>query len=450
MYGEGDVVHHAELSWPFGGGIMLGSARDDGADGPTAPGPCSAYIVVDEPDALCARMRAGGAEVTVRLRGGDYGSHDFAIRDPEGNRWYFGTCRGAPRASCRRRHRWPRTRCSSCGDHHGICRARTGYGGGWRRDEARRRERARRPGRRPRRSGWRGSPTRARIPGRHTPGVTAAPATTGAAVGRVVRRRGRGATAPAEGLRGRRCGNKGRGARPPGIRPPRTKEAAARGIIRGRDDLRDRQFQWPCSPAPTSPHPRAQSLDQLVAAAPVTSSPAPARARSSRCGWLVDVVDLEGDPVWSAGAVIFGESVRMSSASPSSDVVDRQVQRSRRRRRRPMRPDWRVARACGTRPRTARRCPVARADLAASSPSRRASLCPPRAHSGRPPPKITESKGLATCSARGSAGRRRVPTVAPTSVSKVASSSTSALRAQRHRVLAPRERAGRGGRRRRR
>ena len=24
VYGDGDVVHHAQLSWPLGGGIMLG------------------------------------------------------------------------------------------------------------------------------------------------------------------------------------------------------------------------------------------------------------------------------------------------------------------------------------------------------------------------------------------------------------------------------------------
>jgi len=100
VYGEGDVVHHAELSWPLGGGIMLGSARDDGgAPGPTPPGACSAYIVVDEPDALCHRVRAAGAEITIDLHDTDYGSRDFGIRDPEGNRWYFGTYRGAPRAS---------------------------------------------------------------------------------------------------------------------------------------------------------------------------------------------------------------------------------------------------------------------------------------------------------------------------------------------------------------
>jgi uncharacterized glyoxalase superfamily protein PhnB len=67
-----------------------------GAAGPTPPGACSAYIVVDEPDALCDRVRAAGAEITIDLHDTDYGSRDFGIRDPEGNRWYFGTYRGAP------------------------------------------------------------------------------------------------------------------------------------------------------------------------------------------------------------------------------------------------------------------------------------------------------------------------------------------------------------------
>jgi uncharacterized glyoxalase superfamily protein PhnB len=102
VYGEGDVVHHAELSWPPGGGVMLGSVRPDDANpeaAPTDPGRFSAYVVTDEPDALCARIRAAGAEVTTELHDTDYGSRDFAIHDPEGNHWYFGTYRGAPRAS---------------------------------------------------------------------------------------------------------------------------------------------------------------------------------------------------------------------------------------------------------------------------------------------------------------------------------------------------------------
>ena len=98
VYGEGDVVHHAELSWPPGGGVMLGSARSDN-ETVTGPGRFSAYVVTDEPDALCERIRAAGGKITVELRDTDYGSRDFAIDDPEGNHWYFGTYRGAPRAT---------------------------------------------------------------------------------------------------------------------------------------------------------------------------------------------------------------------------------------------------------------------------------------------------------------------------------------------------------------
>ena len=98
VYGEGDVVAHAELSWPLGGGVMLGSARGDN-EAVTGPGRFSAYVVTDEPDALCERIRAAGGTITAELKDLDYGSREFAIDDPEGNHWYFGTYRGAPRAS---------------------------------------------------------------------------------------------------------------------------------------------------------------------------------------------------------------------------------------------------------------------------------------------------------------------------------------------------------------
>ena len=98
VYGEGDVVHHAELSWPPGGGVMLGSVRKDQAQ-VTDPGRFSAYVVVDDPDALCDRIRTAGGKITMELTDTDYGSRDFAIQDPEGNHWYFGTYRGAPRAT---------------------------------------------------------------------------------------------------------------------------------------------------------------------------------------------------------------------------------------------------------------------------------------------------------------------------------------------------------------
>jgi uncharacterized glyoxalase superfamily protein PhnB len=98
VYADGEVVHHAELAWPPGGGIMLGSVRDDGADASVSlPGTFGAYVVADDIDALHARVAAAGADVTRPPEDTDYGSRDFAIKDPEGNRWSFGTYRGAPR-----------------------------------------------------------------------------------------------------------------------------------------------------------------------------------------------------------------------------------------------------------------------------------------------------------------------------------------------------------------
>ena len=101
VYADGDVVHHAQLSWPPGGGIMLGSAREPNADDPwpIQPGSTGCYVVTDEPDKLFARATAAGAEVLMGLHETDYGSRDFAVRDPEGNRWSFGTYRGEPRKS---------------------------------------------------------------------------------------------------------------------------------------------------------------------------------------------------------------------------------------------------------------------------------------------------------------------------------------------------------------
>ena len=98
-YGEGDRVDHAELAWPLGGGIMLGSTHPDDAedDWSLRPGHFGAYVVTDDADALFARAGAAGAEITTGLHDTDYGSRDFAVRDPEGNRWSFGTYRGEPR-----------------------------------------------------------------------------------------------------------------------------------------------------------------------------------------------------------------------------------------------------------------------------------------------------------------------------------------------------------------
>jgi uncharacterized glyoxalase superfamily protein PhnB len=98
VYGDGVTVDHAQLDWPLGGGIMLGSARETVADRwALTPGTFGAYVVTDDTDALHARAVAAGAEITRKPFDTDYGSRDFAARDPEGNLWSFGTYRGEPR-----------------------------------------------------------------------------------------------------------------------------------------------------------------------------------------------------------------------------------------------------------------------------------------------------------------------------------------------------------------
>ena len=56
-----------------------------------------AYAVTGDPDALFARAVSNGAEVVRELTDQEYGSREFAERDPEGDYWSFGTYRGEPR-----------------------------------------------------------------------------------------------------------------------------------------------------------------------------------------------------------------------------------------------------------------------------------------------------------------------------------------------------------------
>lgn len=92
---DGEVVH-AELVWPEGGAVMLGSTkRSAGESGGSAQGSASVYVVTAKPDEVYARAIAAGAVEVRGLRDEDYGSRGFIVRDPEGNSWSFGTYRGA-------------------------------------------------------------------------------------------------------------------------------------------------------------------------------------------------------------------------------------------------------------------------------------------------------------------------------------------------------------------
>lgn len=89
------IIEHAEMRWPLGGGIMLGTAgKDQSAFGQRKTGNDSVHVVCDDPDALYARATAAGAEVVRGLVDEEYGSRGFTVRDPEGNLWSFGTYRG--------------------------------------------------------------------------------------------------------------------------------------------------------------------------------------------------------------------------------------------------------------------------------------------------------------------------------------------------------------------
>ena len=94
--GENDaIVEHAQLRWPEGGGVMLGTANRVGNEFSMRPtGGGSTYVVTDEPDRVYASALAAGAALMRDMADEDYGSRGFSVRDAEGNIWGFGTYRG--------------------------------------------------------------------------------------------------------------------------------------------------------------------------------------------------------------------------------------------------------------------------------------------------------------------------------------------------------------------
>lgn len=80
---DAGAVVHAEVR--VGDGIvMIGGGR------PERAGHGWLYVGLPEVDALHARAREAGADVSD-LTDQDYGSRDFSATDPEGNQWSFGT-----------------------------------------------------------------------------------------------------------------------------------------------------------------------------------------------------------------------------------------------------------------------------------------------------------------------------------------------------------------------
>ncbi|MFI2754916.1 VOC family protein [Cellulomonas sp. P22] len=96
---SGRPVEHAELLWPYGGGLMLGSDqpgnRWSGEIG--QPGTSTAYLAAPVATVADVAGRVAGAGWTISqpLADTGYGAVGFTFLDPEGNAWNLGTYRGA-------------------------------------------------------------------------------------------------------------------------------------------------------------------------------------------------------------------------------------------------------------------------------------------------------------------------------------------------------------------
>lgn len=94
--GEDGAVAHAQLTLGKAM-IMLGEARDDEFGALQQPADAgqsvaqSAYLIVDDPDALHDRAKAAGADIVIAPHSPEYGGRFFICRDPEGQIWNFGS-----------------------------------------------------------------------------------------------------------------------------------------------------------------------------------------------------------------------------------------------------------------------------------------------------------------------------------------------------------------------
>ena len=88
---QGTIVH-ALMAWQ---GDLFMFSGSKGAGDAFDLGPSVVYVAVDDPDAHHDRAVAAGVEFVMELTDQDYGSREYAARDPEGNVWCFGTYRPA-------------------------------------------------------------------------------------------------------------------------------------------------------------------------------------------------------------------------------------------------------------------------------------------------------------------------------------------------------------------
>lgn len=83
---DAGVVQHCEMAW--GNTIVMPSERKDTV---WSLGPVSLFLSTEDPDKLHGRAVQAGLEIVIPLTDQDYGSREFAAKDPSGNVWIFGT-----------------------------------------------------------------------------------------------------------------------------------------------------------------------------------------------------------------------------------------------------------------------------------------------------------------------------------------------------------------------
>ena len=97
------TVQHCQLSWPVGGGVMLGSGERPGGPDAHAAVPTDAggaYVVTAsdaDVDAVWERALAAGATAVRAPQDQDYGGRGCTLRDPWGVHWSFGSYPGESR-----------------------------------------------------------------------------------------------------------------------------------------------------------------------------------------------------------------------------------------------------------------------------------------------------------------------------------------------------------------
>lgn len=93
---KGEHVAHAELFFPEGGGVMVGSSGDGTPFERLPTGSSGLYCATDDPAELYRRAREAGARVVRELKP-EAPERGFIVADPEGNLWSFGSYRGEDR-----------------------------------------------------------------------------------------------------------------------------------------------------------------------------------------------------------------------------------------------------------------------------------------------------------------------------------------------------------------